>query len=70
MRAIHCSRAVYNRYPLQKRYKRTSLIPLAMIGESEKYCLPADMAYFRLTRHQLPWAFKFGICAWNDRHGV
>jgi hypothetical protein len=41
-----------------------------MLGESEKYRLPADMAYFRLTLHQLPWAFKFGICARDDRHGV
>ena len=64
-------RAVYNRYPLQKRYKRTSLIPLAMVGKSEKYCFLADMAKLRLTLHQIPCAFKFGICARRyDRHDV
>ena len=63
MRAIYCLRAVYNRYPLQKRYKRTSLIALAMVGESEKYHLPAYTAKLRLTLHQMPWAFKFGIGA-------
>ena len=34
-----------------------------MVGESEKYCLPANMAKLRLTLHRMPWAFKFGICA-------
>jgi hypothetical protein len=41
-----------------------------MVGESEKYCFLADMAKLRLTLHQMPWAFKFGIGARDDRHDV
>ena len=41
-----------------------------MVGESEKYCLPANMAKLRLMLHQMPWAFKFGIGARDDRHDV